>query len=315
MDVLSDKINKDIMPFFKTTKPTYKYNPQYTNSTTSNFSSNHYYDKEDLEIKELINQANQMINNTNDYNQTSIDNNIRYNTIGYNNIDNGMRKYNNKYSINVDDYINTNDNYNNNKYYNTHPNFSNNYNLNTISNYDDYRTNNRRKFNKMRRNPHNNYINTNFSKFEDNDNDYYYRDNYNDRENEYYIHTSRNYPSNRHNKNSGYKNYYNRNNNYHNNNVMLHTYQNIHNNQKRKDLYLENSENLYDNNRFPRKRYFIYTQPETSKNRNFSVDNNYKYENSYYGNRDNYYKNENPSLGFNTERSHRPKNFLLRNEY
>ena len=111
------------------------------------------------------------------------------------------------------------------------------------------------------------------------------------------------------NDNDDYDNYDNNNNNYYQLNK------------------LKNSENLYQNTYNPRRKLYIYTQPDSMplnnthrdkriKYRNFSFDNesNKNGNNIYYGNRDNNQKNNNRYLRFNKGGYNRAMDILLGND-
>ena len=152
MDLLSDKINKDIIPKFQMNSFDHnKENYAYYSPLINNYQNNSIlYDKEDFEIKQLIDKTNQMLNTL----DSRKNNNFQFKFFGTkndNNIENLIKKsknnfpqYNNRStSISKDFY--ENNIYDNYSYKNTIPNSNKNYNFKTISNFDIYR--NQRKNN------------------------------------------------------------------------------------------------------------------------------------------------------------------------
>ena len=312
MDLLSNKINKNIIPKYSINS--YKYKPEntsYFSPMMNNFYSNGYnsninYDKEDLEIKQLINKANNLINN---YNRN--DNAIyKYSKTNFNSFSENNNKYFNSYHHDLSD--------NNN--YGSYT--SRDYNFNSIRNFGHHYRKNKRK-----KPYHNNYyIDRHYENYQDIDSEYYNEPI--DREEEFYLNNRR--------RNNTHYNISNRkfpvNNNRrrkYNNNVMSNTLQNINHKNNPNHYYnkesFKNNENFYQKTFTPRKKLSIYTQTDSLpiRNnyingreiyRNFSVENNYENNKRYdnYGNRDNIKINKN--LRFNTEGPNRPIDTILGND-
>ena len=99
MDLLSSNINDNIMSKYAIPSLLPKENISYFNSNNNyNYNYNNYYDKEDLEIKELINKTNQILNgsnNNNNFNTISNYYDYRNKPINRNNLEyNGYNHYN-----------------------------------------------------------------------------------------------------------------------------------------------------------------------------------------------------------------------------
>ena len=74
MDMLSNRLKNNLISF--SSYPSYKQDFNSNPSLTNNY--NHFYDKEDLEIKQLLNKANQFLgtNNNNNFNNFNSNNNM-----------------------------------------------------------------------------------------------------------------------------------------------------------------------------------------------------------------------------------------------
>ena len=292
MDLLSSKLNKNIFP--------HKFLGEEFSSFKNNFYENNYnhYDKEDFEIKKLINKVNEFTNtNYTTYNKNSIYN---HNANNYNNYIRNSKKLNNQY-------YHTNNNYNessydsketdnnyNDKYYQTLPNFRNNYQKENKRRYFFKDYNNLNSYHNKHHHS-NNYVNTN------SENSLYSNDTEKEREHA----RSRNM----HKRNYFINNKIDRAATYNGKNKIRY--------------YLKNNDiNNIDNNDYylktynqTRKRPLIYIQPESS---HLNYNNKRRYHSSnkknYILNRDNYTNYKKKFYRFNTENDNRAINILIGNE-
>ena len=248
----------------------------------------------------------------------------KYNENEYPNVNNGMRRFENKYTQSNNEYIESlndiKDNNYNNINYNTAPNFYKNYNIKTINDFNDYKNNNHR-IHKIGRNPYyyNNNHYKNYLKYNDIDSE-----NENKEQEEEYYHSGRR--ANIHYRNKSEK-FFSDNIQNNNNDIMYNTEQNLNYRKKFNDNYfknkINNSANLYQNTYTPKRKLLIYTQPNSSslnnhnyinkaiKYKNSSIDN--KYDNNNYGSRDNYPKNHNRYLRYNNGGVNRTIDILMGN--
>ena len=288
MDLLSNKINQEIMPKSSSTyyqKNLYDFSPLQF-QTISNDSTNHFYDKEDLEIKELINKANNLTGNFN-YNRNR--NRFRYNSNRYNNYSHELNsryekenEFNNEYDLPMEYYPN-------------------NQNRNRFRNINGYKNQNGGLYSSYNRNSFdNNYNNYNFVE-DDLDDDYNY-DYYNKENNDerYYLTDVRNH-------NRPYINNINRlYNEYSRNNGRMNMKSNTYNNRRRfSDIYINN------NNRFHEK---LNRNIYTPKRQVLTYDNDYNNTiNNYPASRDNIIIKQNSYKRFNDRRLNRARDILMEN--
>ena len=280
MDLLSKKLNIN------------KVLPISINKAFSSYNNNHYYfnnnyDKEDHEIKKLINKANELAN-TNYTTYTNYKNNLTaYNSNKTMNdyYDHNSNSHKNKYFHTINNYHDfswdTNkDNFYQNRNYNTLPNLGNNYTLNNDKIYLD------RKYNYNHNNIHTHHkmvdkcINTSI-------------------ENSLYSNDSKGIDTDFHHS----RNYHRRKFFNNENNFM----------RKKKKIKYYLTENGMNNNRS--KKPLLYKQPESS---NIKYNNiyrrNHTFDNDYILDRDNYKKKKREFYRFTTENDNRPINILLGNE-
>ena len=277
MDLLSTKLKRNNIY------------PMRLNNEFNSFK-NYNYDKEDFEIKKLINRANDMINTnyttySNYKNNSTLFNNKLHMNNYFHNSYNPKHKYFNTINYNKDFSIDSNENnFHGNRNYNTLPNLRNSH----------YPKENSRiylsKRNVYSHNIHTNQMKNNY--FNPSSENSLYSNDSNGIENDY--HHSRNYHR---------KKFSNNENNF------------IRRNSKTKYYLTENGNN--DSNR--RKKPLMYIQPESSnfnyknnQRKYFSTDNNNC--NKYLVDRDNYKKNKKLFRRFNTENDNRAINILMGNE-
>jgi hypothetical protein len=281
MDLLSNRINKEIMPISSSIsqKNLYDFSP-FQFQTINNDNMNHFYDKEDMEIKELINKANNLTGNFN-YNKNR--NRFRYNSNRYNyNHELNSRyekenEFNNEYDIPMEYYPN-------------------NQNRNRFRNINGYKNQNGGLYSSYNRN----YNNYNFVE-DDLDDDYNY-DYYNKENNDerYYLTDIRNH-------NRPYINNINRlYNEYSRNNGRMNMKSNTYNNRRRfSDIYINN------NNRFHEK---LNRNIYTPKRQVLTYDNDYNNTiNNYPASRDNIIIKQNSYKRFNDRRLNRARDILMEN--
>ena len=277
MDLLSTKLKRNNIY------------PMRLNNEFNSFK-NYNYDKEDFEIKKLINQANDMINTnyttySNYKNNSTLFNNKLHMNNYFHNSYNQKHKYFNTINYNKDFSIDSNENnFHGNRNYNTLPNLRNSH----------YPKENSRiylsKRNDYSHNIHTHQMKNNY--FNPSSENSLYSNDSNVIENDY--HHSRNYHR---------KKFFNNENNF------------IRRNSKTKYYLTENGNN--DSNR--RKKPLMYIQPESSnfnyknnQRKYFPTDNNSC--NKYLVDRDNYKKNKKLFRRFNTENDNRAINILMGNE-
>jgi hypothetical protein len=295
MDLLSSRITTNI------SSPRYnkEFGPFTNNFYNNNFSN---YDKEDFEIRKLINKVDEITNT----NYTSYKNDFNYNK-NMTNINHNSRAYQNNYFHTIDNSSeysidSKGDNIYNNRHYNTLPNFHRNHiRENRIkhiksgyNHYDEY--NKQRMDNKYI----NDYTNTNpensvYSN-ESNENDYHHRRNFHRRK---YLNNENNYMRNDNkymNRAETYDMKYKKRNYLTENSI---------DEDNKNDLYLK----TYNQRN---KKLLIYIQHESSnlnyKNRNYFSNNK-----KYIVDRDNYKKDKRQYYRYNTENDNGAVNILLGN--
>jgi hypothetical protein len=290
MDLLSNKINKEIMPKFSSTSFSQKnlnvFSP-FPFQKIKNDSMNHFYDKEDIEIKELINKANNLTGNFN-YNKNR--NRFRPNSNRYNNYSHELNsryekenEFNNEYDLPMEYYPN-------------------NQNRNRFRNFNGYKNQNGGFYSSYNRNSFDNNYN-NYNYVEDDLNDDYDYDYYNKENNEerYYITDMRNH-------NRPYINNVNRlYNEYSRNNGRISMKSNTYNNRHRfSNIYINN------NNRFHEK---LNRNIYTPKRQVLTYDNDYNNTiNNYPAYRDNIIRKQNSYKRFNDDgRLNRARDILMEN--
>ena len=302
MDLLSNKLNRHILPQnFNNAFPIFQ----------NNFLENNYnyYDKEDYEIKKLINKANELTN-TNYTTYNTYKNNLAYNNI-LNNYNNQNKKNSNNYfqtfNKNSESSIDSKDNnksYNSN-YYPTMPIFRNDYIIGNNKKYflktHNHNPHEENYTHKMHNKIANKYTNTNseeslYSSYKENEKDYHHSRNLHKRK--YFINNN-NFIRNGNNKINRTAAY----------------------NGKHKLRYYLNENDKNDNNKNhlylrtyteSKKRPLIYIQPETWNLKN--KRKKYYSNNKYILNRDNYQNNKKRFYRFNTENDNRAINILMGNE-
>ena len=273
MDLLSYKLkNNNVLPK--------RLIGEFSSYKNNFYFNNNNYDKEDYEIKKLINKANELTNtNYTTYSNyknilTTYNKNIHMNDYFLN-----SNSHKNKYFHTINNYkdfsMDTNeDNIYQNRNYNTLPNLRNNHSLNNdkriylARKYNNYNHNNIHTYNRMKKD---NYTNAS------SENSLYSNDT-NIIENDY--HHSRNYHRRKFFNNE--------------NNFMR---------KKSKARYYLTENNM---NKNIKKKPLLYIQPESS---NLNYRNN-----NYIVDRDNYKKQKNAFYRFNTENGNRAINILMGNE-
>ena len=287
MDLLSNKINQEIMPKSSSTyyqKNLYDFSPLQF-QTISNDNMNHFYDKEDLEIKELINKANNLTGNFN-YNRNR--NRFRYNSNRYNNYSQDLNsryekenEFNNEYDLPMDYYPK-------------------NQNRNRFHSINGYKKQNGGLYSSYKRNSFDNYNNYNFVEEDLNDDydyDYYNKENDDER---YYLTEMRN-------NNRPFINNINRlYNEYSRNNGGMKVQSNTYNNRHRfSDIYINN------NNRFHEK---LNRKLYTPKRQILTYDNDYNNNiNNYPAYRDNIIRKQNSYKRFNDRRPNSARDIYMEN--
>ena len=287
MDLLSNKINKEIMPISSSTNFSQKnlYDFQsFPFQTINNDNINHFYDKEDIEIKELINKANNLTGNFN-YNKNR--SRFRYNSNRYNNYSQELNsryekenEFNNEYDFPMDNYPN-------------------NQNRNRFRNMNGYKNQNGGLYPSYNRNSFDNNYN-NYTYVENGLNDDY--DYYNNESNDerYYLTDMRNNNRPYINNINRLYNEYSRN---HGRNSMKSS---IFNNRHRfSDIYINN------NNRFHEK---LNRNLYTPKRQILTYDNDYNSTlNNYPAYRDNNIRKQNSYKRFNDGRLNRARDIFMEN--
>jgi len=294
MDLLSNKINRHIVPqnFSNNAFPTFQ-----NNLVENNYS---YYDKEDYEIKKLINKAN-ALTNTNYTTYTTYKNNLNnYNNLNKKYSNNYFQTFNNKSESSIDSKDNDM-NYNNN-YVQTMPIFRNNY---IIGNNKKYflkthnKVPNEGNYNhKIKNKMINHYTNTSpeeslYSNYKENEKGYHHSRNLHKRK---YFNNGNNFirsVNNNLNRAATYNGKHK---------LRYYLNENDKNNNNKNQLYLR----TYNQSR---KKPLIYIQPETFNSN--SKRKKYHSNNKYILNRDNYQKNKKRFYRFNTENDNRAINILM----
>ena len=293
MDLLSTKLNKNIpLTTLNEELKTFK----------NNFHNN--YDKEDYEIKKLINKTNEFTNTNTDY--TTYKNNLTYNKKFISNLNN-FSNYKTKYFLTNNNYnessIDSKDDYLH-KNFKTLPNLRNDYSEEKNQNYYENDYTSRRMSKRMK----NNYTNT------DPEDSLYSKDYIIGKDCDHFRNLKRKKIFINNNMTRNFDNIRNKN--------RANTYDNTHKlrnfltengiNDNKKHLYLRTFNNQ------TMKKPLIYTQPESYnfhknfKRKNFSSDS--KNYNNYILDRDNYCKNKKSFYRFNSENDNRAINILLGNE-
>ena len=280
MDILSSKINKVVPKFsISSYNNITGYSSYSTSNTYRNYNKN--YDKEDFEIKKLINKVYQITNTD-------------FNNIHNNNF---LKRYENNHSQFNKEYFNSFNTYHdrNYKFKNSiMPNFYKNYNFNSLRNLTEYKNNNRRIQGKPF---HNNFANQNNLCYYKNGNDngrkrynshhisnrYFTNNNYNGRINNKYNNFRLNTFQNRISKKKNYKHFLNKNKKY---KLGRNSYQNTFNQKNRIHINREPEYiNKLNNNNYISERF---------KYRHFSIGN--VFNNNNINKRENIFKNKNKYL-------------------
>ena len=290
MDLLSSKLNRKIIPF--------KLNGGFTPFKNDFYESNfNQFDKEDFEIKQLINKANDFTNT----NYTTFKNNLTYNH-NLNNFMRNSKKYKNKYFHTINNYsessIDSKDLFNayNNKHFNTLPNFRNNYPKENQKRYF-VKNNNNLNLNNIydgsNLNPYKtiNHEDSVYSNEIENEKDYHH--------NRYY--RGRNYFINNNKNRAATYNGRNKINNYLNENDSSRN--------DKSNSYLKTFDQT-------RNKPLIYIQPESSNLYQYNRGRKNLSSNSknYIVNRDNYRNKKKSFYRLNTENDKRAVNILMGNE-
>ena len=337
MDLLSYKINKDIIPKYSINSYNDKKleNINYRSPLINN--DYNYYDKEDFEIKQLINKSKEILNILNIRNNGDFK--FKYNkTKKYVNLENGENKYKNTFSQYSNKSLNSSkfsthfykkNNYdNNNINYKTISNLDKNYNFNRINNEHDNINNHRRilEFGKNSFNNNYNFKNNNVDTIDfdkEIDSEYYNAENFKNGERYYsnknrIINHKKKYYIN--NRKFSENNFLARNSD---NNIVFNTLQNINQRNRLNDSKvtnkLKNSQSLYQKTFSPKRKLIIYTQPNSIPKTNsylirkkngikLPIMNNYK-EYDYYDNNSKSHR----FLRYSTDGVNRAMNILLGN--